>query len=175
MSETERKLVLGGGCFWCLEAIYSRIDGCESISPGYAAGNIDNPSYRDVCNGGTGHAEVIEIVYDSAKVNFRSLVEVFFATHDATTLNRQGNDVGTQYRSIICYSNNSEKKIIAEVVENEQSKLQAPIVTEVIELPTFYPAEIEHHDYYAQNTNQSYCQMVIKPKLDKLIQWKEKQ
>lgn len=175
MSETERKLVLGGGCFWCLEAIYSRIDGCESISPGYAAGNIDNPSYRDVCNGGTGHAEVIEIVYDSAKVNFRSLVEVFFATHDATTLNRQGNDVGTQYRSIICYSNNSEKEIIAEVVENEQSKLQAPIVTEVIELPTFYPAEIEHHDYYAQNTNQSYCQMVIKPKLDKLIQWKEKQ
>jgi len=175
MSDSKYKLILGGGCFWCLEAIYSRIDGCESISPGYAAGKTENPTYKEICSGNSEHAEVIEIIYDASKVNFKSLIEVFFATHDATSLNRQGNDVGTQYRSIVCYSNCAEKEIIEQVIANQQSQLQAPIVTQVIELPVFYPAEIEHHDYYAQNSNQPYCQMVIKPKLDKLIQWKEQQ
>jgi len=175
MTNNKNQIVLGGGCFWCLEAIYSRIDGCDSVTPGYTAGVTNTPTYQQVCTGNTGHVEAVQIVYDASKVKLSALLEVFFATHDPTTLNRQGNDVGTQYRSIVCYSNDKEKEIIKEAIAQQQSSLNAPIVTQVEELTEFYPAEIEHHDYYQQNANQPYCQIVIKPKLDKLISWKESQ
>ncbi len=175
MNDNQYKLVLGGGCFWCLEAIYSQISGCKSVSPGYTGGKTLNPSYQQVCTGDTGHAEVIQIIYNPAVVDFSSLLDVFFATHDATTLDRQGNDVGTQYRSIICYSNNDEKELIEQKINSEQTQSKSSIVTQVEPLGEFYPAEIEHHDYYEQNANQPYCQMIIKPKLDKFIQWKESQ
>lgn len=174
MSEFQT-ITLGGGCFWCLEAIFSRIEGTIAISPGYSAGHKIDPSYKEVCSGDTGHAEVIEIQYDSTKVTLETLVQFFFATHDATTLNRQGNDIGTQYRSIICYANEREKKIAQKIMAAEQEKLDNKIVTEIVPLKTFYPAEIEHFDYYEQNSTQPYCQMVIRPKLDKLVKWKSEQ
>jgi len=160
MTNNKNQIVLGGGCFWCLEAIYSRIDGCDSVTPGYTAGVTNTPTYQQVCTGNTGHVEAVQIVYDASKVKLSALLEVFFATHDPTT------HVGTQYRSIVCYSNDKEKEIIKEAIAQQQSNL---------ELTEFYPAEIEHHDYYQQNANQPYCQIVIKPKLDKLISWKESQ
>jgi len=175
MSDGDNKIVLGGGCFWCLEAIYSRITGCHSVIPGYTDGVTKNPTYQQVCTGSTGYAEVIQATYDSAKVDFKSLLEVFFATHDPTTLNQQGNDIGTQYRSIVCYSSPEEKALIEETISQQQSLFKSPIVTQVEQLAEFYPAEVEHHDYYQQNANQPYCQMVIKPKLDKLVHWKQSQ
>lgn len=171
MQTNSKKLILGGGCFWCLEAIFKRVSGVTHVTPGYTAGTTINPDYQEVCGGQSGHAEVIEVSYDDT-VKLRTLLSVFFATHDPTTLNRQGNDQGTQYRSIICYSSEHERSVIEKAVKEHQVDFDATIITEIVELAHFYPAEINHHNYYQQNSSQSYCQMVIKPKLDKLVQWK---
>ncbi len=172
MKENNSKTaVLGGGCFWCTEAVFKMLRGVESVLPGYAGGN-GKPTYDQVSSGTTGHAEVIEIKYDPSQVTFESLLTVFFASHDPTTLNRQGNDVGTQYRSVIFYSDEDQKnaaeKFIAEI--NASSKLGKPIVTEIAPLTQFYPAESYHLDYYARNQNQPYCELVINPKLEKVQQ-----
>jgi peptide-methionine (S)-S-oxide reductase len=161
---------LGGGCFWCLEAAYQRLKGVENVQSGYAGGQVVNPSYEEICTGRTGHAEVVQISYDPGEITFKELLEVFFTIHDPTTLNRQGADVGTQYRSAILY-HNTEQKDIAEAViaEFEGAGIWSrPIVTEVSPLDVFYPAEAYHQDYYNRNTSQGYCQVVISPKLVKL-------
>jgi len=171
----QAKLILGGGCFWCLEAAFLKIKGVIKVTSGYAGGSTENPNYQQICQGNTGHAEVVEVVYDATEINLETLLSVFFAIHDPTTLNRQGNDQGTQYRSIIFYSNSQEEAQISQSVEKHQKEFDKAIVTQVAILEKFYPAEIEHHNYYALNTSQPYCQMVIKPKLDKLIEWKANQ
>ena len=176
MSNTEQnKLILGGGCFWCIEAIFLQIKGVVEVTSGYAGGSVKDPSYQQICQGNTGHAEVIEIIYDINQINLKTLLSVFFSTHDPTTLNRQGNDQGTQYRSIIFYSNNQEEVQIKQSIEYHQNEFNGKIVTQVALLEKFYPAEVGHHNYYAQNSSQPYCQMVIKPKLDKLVEWKARQ
>ena len=168
MSELS-KATFGGGCFWCTEAIYSEVRGVHSVTSGYAGGETENPTYKEVCSGTTGHAEVIQVEYDPAEVAYRDLLIIFFATHDPTTLNRQGADVGTQYRSII-FTHNDEQAQIAESLKaelDESSEHADPIVTLIEPCPTFYPAEDYHQDYDQLNGNQPYCRGVIKPKLDK--------
>ncbi|MDE2078838.1 MAG: peptide-methionine (S)-S-oxide reductase MsrA [Patescibacteria group bacterium] len=161
--------VFGGGCFWCTEAVFKMLRGVSSVEPGYAGGHTENPTYYQVSNGDTGHAEVIKIEYDPAQVAYRDLLTVFFATHDATQVNRQGNDVGTQYRSLILYADDEQKKeagaFIAEL--DASAKEGAPIATELAPFTKFYPAEPEHLDYYARNREQGYCQLIIAPKLQK--------
>ena len=162
-------IVLGAGCFWCVEAVFSELKGVKSVMPGYTGGSMKNPDYKSVCTGETGHAEVAEIVYDRTVVTLPEILEVFWQTHDPTTLNRQGADVGTQYRSAIFYRN-AEQRDTAEHYKAELDKSGAfprPIVTEIAPLTTFYPAENYHRDYYANNPEQGYCQMVIRPKLEK--------
>lgn len=163
-------IILGGGCFWCTEAIFNKLEGVINVVPGYSGGLLENPSYNEICTQETGHAEVIKITFDPEKINLRTLLEVFFATHDPTTLNRQGADVGTQYRSIIFYKNETQKAeaeaYINELNANKTFKL--PIVTQVIELDKFYEAEDYHFDYYARNRNQPYCRFVIDPKIQKV-------
>jgi peptide-methionine (S)-S-oxide reductase len=159
----------GSGCFWCTEAIFERLNGVHSVVSGYAGGFKDNPTYEEVCNGTTGHAECTQIFYDSAIITYDELLEVFWKTHDPTTLNRQGNDVGTQYRSVIFYHNDYQKEL-AEKYKSELDKSGAwekPIVTEISPLTTFYPAEDYHQDYYDNNPNQGYCSFVIAPKIEK--------
>ncbi len=170
MEHTKEIAVLGGGCFWCTEAVFKMLRGVSSVAPGYAGGTVANPTYEQVCNGDTGHAEVIQIEYDPAEIKFESLLTVFFGSHDPSTLNRQGNDVGTQYRSVIFYTTEEQKKVaehfIAEL--NASSPEGKPIVTEVAPLDTFYIAENYHQDYYTRNKNQSYCEVIINPKLQKV-------
>ena len=159
----------GTGCFWCTEAIFQQLKGVKKVSSGYSGGTIPNPTYKEVCNGNTGHAECIEIVYDPSEVSFDELLEVFWQTHDPTTLNRQGNDVGTQYRSVVFY-HNKEQKEKAEKYKAELNKSGAfadPIVTEISPASTFYVAEDYHQNYYNNNGSQPYCYYVIKPKLEK--------
>ena len=162
--------VFGGGCFWCTEAVFSSLKGVNSVMPGYAGGHTTNPSYREVCSETTGHAEVIRIDYNPSQISYDQLLEVFFEAHDPTTLNRQGADVGTSYRSLILYSNEAQKDQATEYI----TKLDAsgvkdkPIVTEIKELTTFYDAEPEHMEYYDRNPGNMYCQIVIRPKLDKV-------
>jgi peptide-methionine (S)-S-oxide reductase len=165
-----RKAIFAGGCFWCSEAIFQRLKGVDSIKPGYTGGTIKNPAYREVCTGRTGHAEGVEIIYNEAEVSFSTLLEVFFATHDPTTLNRQGADVGTQYRSGIFYTS-EKQKIEAEIFIKTLTKQQFfknPIVTEITPFEVFYNAEEDHLDYYNQNSEQQYCDFTITPKLTKL-------
>jgi peptide-methionine (S)-S-oxide reductase len=161
--------VFGGGCFWCTEAIFQRLKGVAAVSSGYAGGEKDNPTYEEVSSGSTGHAEVIKIEFDPKQIRFRDLLEVFFAMHDPTTLNRQGADEGTQYRSVILYANEEQKqeaeKFIAEVT-NEKI-FQSPVVTQLQKLGKFYEAEQYHKDYYNNNQSKGYCQVVINPKLEK--------
>lgn len=170
MTNNLAQAFLGGGCFWCTEAVFKRLNGVESVIPGYAGGDTPNPSYEKVSGGQTGHAEVIKVDYDPRIIDYQTLLKVFFTTHNPTTLNRQGNDVGSQYRSIILFTNEQQKK----QAENFISKLTKdevfakPIVTEVKQLEDFYPAEDYHYDYYAKNKNQPYCLLVINPKLKKL-------
>lgn len=167
MKET---IVFGGGCFWCTEAVFKMLKGVQSVVPGYAGGHTENPTYEQVCGGQTGHAEVIKIEYDSAIIPLRTLLTVFFATHDPTTLNRQGADVGTQYRSAIFYST-PEQKAVAEAFIREvdtSSKEGGKVVTEVVPLTKFYPAEIYHQDYFTRNPDQAYCNLVISPKVEKV-------
>ncbi|MAZ36770.1 peptide-methionine (S)-S-oxide reductase MsrA [Salibacteraceae bacterium] len=160
---------LGAGCFWCVEAIFQELKGVVKVESGYMGGQIKNPSYKEVCTGRTGHAEVAQISFDSSVISFQEILEVFWQTHDPTTLNRQGADVGTQYRSAIFYHNDEQKRVAEELKSklNEANAFSNPIVTEIAELDTFYVAENYHQDYYKQNGEQGYCRMVIKPKLDK--------
>ncbi|HRH39063.1 MAG TPA: peptide-methionine (S)-S-oxide reductase MsrA [Flavobacteriales bacterium] len=162
-------ITLGAGCFWCVEAVFVELKGVKSVTSGYMGGTVKNPSYREVCTGTTGHAEVARIVYDPAVLSADELLEVFWQTHDPTTLNRQGADVGTQYRSAIFYHTEAQRNI-AEAYKkklDESGAFRAPITTEVSPAGAFYPAEDYHQNYYALNGEQGYCQMVIKPKLDK--------
>jgi peptide-methionine (S)-S-oxide reductase len=161
----------GNGCFWCTEAIFQQLKGVENVVPGYAGGSTDNPTYKEVCSGSTGHAEVIQMSYDPEVISYRELLDVFFYTHDPTTLNRQGNDVGTQYRSAIYYHDESQKNDALKIIEQlELEKVyEDKIVTEVTALDKFYLAENYHNDYYNNNKNQGYCRAVINPKLDKFV------
>jgi peptide-methionine (S)-S-oxide reductase len=162
--------VFGGGCFWCTEAVFKMLTGVVSVVPGYAGGKTPNPTYDQVCRGDTGHAEVTRIEYDPAQISFRTLMTVFFATHDPTTVNRQGNDVGTEYRSIILYTTPKQQEeaetFIREV--DESTKQGDPVVTEVKPLETFYEAENYHKDYFARNPDKAYCNLIISPKVEKV-------
>lgn len=162
--------VFGGGCFWCTEAVFKMLKGVESVTPGYAGGTKPNPTYDEVCGGETGHAEVTRIEYDPALVSFKTLMTVFFATHDPTTVNRQGNDIGTQYRSIILYTTPTQKEEAEAFIKeiDASSKDGDPVVTEVKPLDIFYEAENYHKDYFARNPEQAYCQLVVSPKVAKV-------
>ena len=169
MNQTELA-TLGGGCFWCVEAVYQRVDGVLSVKPGYAGGHVDNPGYTDVCSGKTGHAEVAKIEFDPDQISYQQILNVFWQAHDPTTLNKQGADVGTQYRSVIFY-HSEEQKGLAESSKTEADQSEYwpnPIVTEITEINNYSDAEDNHDNYYQDNPYQPYCQFVIKPKLDKL-------
>jgi peptide-methionine (S)-S-oxide reductase len=166
-SEFEIALI-GGGCFWCTEAVFEKIDGIVEVVSGYAGGNTLNPTYKEICTGKTGHAEVIKIKFIPKKISFEEILEVFGSAHDPTTLNRQGADVGTQYRSTIMFYNEEQQKVALAWKEKLASQLKDPVVTEIVEAPRFYPAEDYHQDYYSKNPNQGYCSFVIRPKLKKL-------
>jgi peptide-methionine (S)-S-oxide reductase len=159
----------GGGCFWCTEAVFKELKGVESVTSGYSGGHVINPAYREVTSGTTGHAEVIEIEFDPAVISFQELLEVFWATHDPTTLNRQGADVGPQYRSVIFYHNEKQQEIAEQIKQklNDEKVFDKPVVTEISLWENFYRAENYHQDYYENNAAQGYCQFVIVPKLDK--------
>ena len=159
----------GGGCFWCVEAIFERVEGVQKVVSGYSGGNVKNPTYREVTSGRTGHAEVVQITYDPGAVSYLELLEIFFKTHDPTTLNRQGADVGTQYRSIILFHNPSQEEESRQVIrELDQANIwNDPIVTQVEPFEAFYDAEQYHQEYYENNPNQGYCRLVIQPKVEK--------
>jgi peptide-methionine (S)-S-oxide reductase len=160
----------GAGCFWCVEAVFQNLEGVVSVASGYEGGKIKNPTYKEVCSGLTGHAEVLQVIYDPAKITFKELLEVFWGTHDPTTLNRQGADSGTQYRSVIFY-HNEEQKMLSEKYKKEldaSGAFDRPIVTEISPASTFYKAEDYHQNYYNENGSQPYCTFVIKPKVDKM-------
>ena len=169
MNNNLHTATLAGGCFWCLEAVFDDIRGVQSVESGYAGGHVDNPSYRAVCNGDTGHAEVIQVHFDPNIVSYRDLSNVFFAIHDPTTFNRQGADVGTQYRSAIFYHNDDQKMTAESLIEelNSQKIWDAPIVTQVAPLDKFYMAEDYHQEYFVRNPYQPYCQAVVAPKVSK--------
>ena len=166
-----QKATFGAGCFLCVEAVFERLDGVKDVMPGYTGGHKNNPTYKEICTGMTGHAEVAQVTYDSKIITFNELLDMFWKSHDPTTRNRQGNDIGTQYRSAIFYHNDKQKLLA------EESKLKVdnshiftnPIVTEITKLDKFWPAEDYHNNYYANNMDQPYCRIVIKPKLDKLF------
>ena len=159
--------IFGGGCFWCTEAVFLSLKGVENVISGYAGGRIENPSYEQICNGDTEHAEVIQINFDDQQIDFKQLLDVFFATHDPTTLNRQGNDVGTQYRSVIYFENAEQQQQASDYIDSLKAD-GLNIVTELSPVPTFYPAEDYHQNFYARNPSQGYCNFAIPPKLMKL-------
>lgn len=162
--------IFGGGCFWCTEAVFKMLNGVVSVAPGYAGGTKENPTYEEICKGQTGHAEVIKIEYNEEKISFRDLLTIFFATHDPTTQNRQGDDIGPQYRSIILYATDDQKNEAENFIRelNESSREGKKIVTELKPLEKFYEAEDHHKNYYGKNKNAPYCQLVINPKLKKV-------
>ncbi|MCY4298218.1 MAG: peptide-methionine (S)-S-oxide reductase MsrA [Flavobacteriaceae bacterium] len=164
---------LAGGCFWCTEAIFSSIKGVGNVVPGYMGGSKSSPTYQEVCQGTTNHAEVVEINFDPRKTQLTDILFIFFNTHNPTTLNRQGNDIGTQYRSAIFYTSQEQKKIANQVLKqlDEEKIFESPIVTEVTKSQTFYPAETNHHKFFNNNPENSYCQYIIKPKLDRLREY----
>lgn len=169
---TERKLetaTLAGGCFWCLDGVFRDLRGVEKVESGYAGGRYPNPTYKDVCSGTTGHAEVVQITFDPAVISFRDLLGAFFTIHDPTTLNRQGGDVGTQYRSAVFYHSPEQRETAEQVIDelNRNHVWDDPIVTEVTAFTNYYPAEAYHQNYFAENPNQPYCQAVIAPKVSK--------
>ena len=170
MKESE-KATFGAGCFWCVEAVFQRLEGVKDVVPGYCGGDKDNPTYKDVCTGMTGHAEVAQITFDPATISFDELLTMFWQSHDPTTRNRQGNDVGTQYRSAIFYHNEEQRSAAERSMEkfDNSGSYSNPIVTEITTLDQFWPAEDYHNNYYDNNPNQPYCRIVIKPKLDKLF------
>jgi peptide-methionine (S)-S-oxide reductase len=161
-------IVLGGGCFWCTEAVFEKLDGIKDVISGYAGGEILNPTYKQICTGNTGHAEVIKITFDPAVISFTAVLDIFGDCHDPTTLNRQGADVGTQYRSTIMYLSDKQKELAIQWKEKLSKKLEDPVVTEIVAVPVFYSAEEYHQDYYRKNPNEGYCNFVIRPKLKKL-------
>ncbi len=169
MAKNLEKATLGGGCFWCTEAVYLELKGVVDVKPGYSGGHVKNPSYKEVCTGTTGHAEVVQVTFDPDVVSFSDILEVFFMTHDPTTLNRQGNDVGPQYRSVIFYHNEAQKEIAEKVIDlfEKEKVYDKPIVTQVEPFEKFYEAEDYHQNYYNRNKGQGYCQYVITPKLEK--------
>lgn len=162
-------ITLGGGCYWCVEAVYENLDGVKSVVSGFSGGNVANPTYEEVCTGETGHAEVVQITYDKTVTDINEIFKVFFTVHDPTTLNRQGADVGTQYRSVIFYRNDEQKKAAQSIIAdlNKAKVYNSPIVTKVEPFKVFYKAEDYHQNYYANNKNQPYCKMVIQPKIEK--------
>ncbi|MEM1057112.1 MAG: peptide-methionine (S)-S-oxide reductase MsrA [Bacteroidota bacterium] len=162
--------VLGGGCFWCTEAVLEKLRGVHDVESGYAGGKVPNPTYREICTGLTGHAEVVRVTFDADEISYEDLLKIFFATHDPTTLNRQGADRGTQYRSTIMVASEEQRETAERVIRELTADrvFDQPIVTEVVDLPTFYPAEQYHQDYYRANPTQPYCQAVIAPKVAKL-------
>lgn len=166
---TLEKALLGGGCFWCIEAVYNRVDGVYSAISGYAGGLRKNPTYEQVCTGASGHAEVVEITYDADVIRYGEILEIFWALHDPTTLNAQGADKGTQYRSVIYYYDESQKKIALESMQAEQAHWSDPIVTELSPAPEFYEAEVYHQNYYNEHPTQGYCHVVIAPKIEKFM------
>ncbi len=168
MNKTE-KAVLGNGCFWCTEAIFQLLDGVQSVKSGYCGGQTENPDYKSVCSGETGHAECLEIIFNPARISFRDLLQVFFDTHDPTTLNRQGNDVGTQYRSVIFFMNDEQETIARSYIKtlNENGSFTKPVVTTLEKFARFYPAENYHQNYFLENGTAPYCQFVVRPKVDK--------
>lgn len=158
----------GAGCFWCVEAVFERLSGVHHVESGYMGGSVDNPSYREICTGTTGHAEVTQIHYDPSVISFETLLDWLWRSHDPTTLNRQGADTGTQYRSVIFYHNSSQQQLAETSKAEAQAHFNAPIVTEITQASTYYPAETYHQDYYRLNRSAPYCQIVIRPKLEKL-------
>lgn len=174
---TTKIAVFGGGCFWCTEAVYQRIKGVRSVMPGYAGGTAADPTYEQVCAGGTGHAEVVRIEYDPAEVDYATLLDVFFAAHDPTTVDRQGNDVGPQYRSLILYTDEDQRIAAAAAIAalDKSGEAGGKVVTEVAPLTAFYPAEEHHRDYYLRNKDAPYCRVVIAPKLAKVERHLKKQ
>ncbi|MDB6139789.1 MAG: msrA [Verrucomicrobiaceae bacterium] len=159
--------VVGGGCFWCVEGAYKIVPGILKITSGFAGGNTENPTYKEVCGGDTNHAEVVKVEFDPAKITYKDVIDLFWDLHDPTTLNRQGHDAGTQYRSIILYESDEQKKIAEASMAEAKSKFSDPIVTQIVPLKKFYPAEGYHQDYFANNPNQPYCQSVVGPKIAK--------
>ena len=171
MAETQTA-VLGGGCFWCLEAVFDRLHGVTSVESGYMSGNVRNPANREVCSGTTGHAEVVRLTFDPGKTSFQELLEVFFSIHDPTTLNRQGNDLGTQYRSVIFYNSEEQRRTAEETIArlNREKLWEAPIVTALEPAREFYMAEDYHQEYFTNNPQQPYCQIIVAPKVKKFQQ-----
>ena len=168
LEEGQEIAILGGGCFWCTEAVFEKIDGVSDVVSGYAGGKSKNPTYKEICTGKSGHAEVIKITFNPKVLSYAKILEIFGKCHDTTTLNRQGADVGTQYRSTIMYLNESQKSIAEKWKQDLNEQISLPVVTEIVKAPTFYVAEEYHQDYYARNPNQGYCNFVIRPKLKKL-------
>jgi peptide-methionine (S)-S-oxide reductase len=168
-SGSQEVATLGGGCFWCLEAVFQELEGVLSVESGYSGGKVDRPSYREVCSGATGHAEVVRVTFDPGSLSYRELLEVFFAIHDPTTLNRQGADVGTQYRSVIFHHDQEQRRTAERVISefDESGEWPSPIVTELSPLDEFYPAEDYHRNYFRSNPDQPYCRVVISPKVAK--------
>jgi peptide-methionine (S)-S-oxide reductase len=163
------KATFGGGCFWCIEAVMKDIDGVKSVVSGYAGGDSDNPSYSKVCSGNTGHAEVVQVEYDETELSYRDLIKVFFAVHNPETINREGPDIGSQYRSIVLYHDNEQKEIVNEIIQNfEDNNIYDNIVTELKSFDNFYKAEQKHQDFFNKNPNHPYCQAHIPQKLKKL-------
>ena len=164
-----KDIILGGGCFWCTEAIYKYVNGVEDVVPGYIGGDKENPTYEEVCSGTTGHAEVVKINFDSSKISLDKLLEIFFKTHDPTTLNRQGNDVGTQYRSVIFYENENELEFFEDYINkvNNSNTFISKIETTLEKKSNFYEAEQYHHNYFEKNPLNGYCNMIVRPKVEK--------
>jgi peptide-methionine (S)-S-oxide reductase len=160
---------LGGGCFWCTEALFTQLKGVENVEPGYSGGKTENPTYEQVCTGKTGHAETVQINFDPTVISYKEILQIFFSTHDPTTLNRQGADVGTQYRSIILYHNEEQRRIAEEVIKEitEEKAFEKPIVTQLEPLKIFYKAEDYHKDYFKRHPDQAYCSLLIAPKITK--------
>lgn len=170
MQTTTSQAILAGGCFWCTEAVFLKVRGVQKVIPGYIGGRRPNPTYEQICTGHTGHAEAIQIDFDPEVISFEMLLNIFFATHDPTTLNRQGNDIGTQYRSAIFYIDQAQKQAAEQYLEQLKTAeiFEAPVVTKLEEATVFYPAEAYHHNYYNRNPEQGYCSFVISPKVSKL-------
>lgn len=164
------QIIFAAGCFWCTEAVFQRIKGVEKVVPGYTGGAIKNPAYREICQGRTGHAEGVEVTYNPSEISIEELLEIYFATHDPTTLNQQQNDRGTQYRSAIFYTTEAQRKAAVEMIAllDKAAVFENDIVTEVTALDIFYLAEVDHHEYYNNNKNQPYCQFIIDPKVKKI-------
>lgn len=169
MTET---VIFGGGCFWCTEAAFQEIEGVEKVTSGYAGGHTENPSYREVCSGETGHAEVIKVEYDEEKTSLRNLLEFLFRIHDPTTENRQGPDVGSQYRSIILYNSEQQKETVEDFIDEKRPEYEEEIVTEIKELDKFWPAEEKHQNYFKKNPNDAYCTIHAKPKVEKAREYR---